>query len=228
MAKVRYGDATSGHRLEEFFTGEFTFTASDDGLSGAIVDSSGAVVELSGHDIAIDPVTKTFVAGDVARLIFNGASGSFLAIADGHFSASDLSDSGSIGIIPLLKEIFSGNDVINGTIYADNLDGYGGKDVLQGGVGMDILDGGKGNKDVLVGGGDSDFFELTKGCGHDIVNDFDAKGVKNTDHDYVDLHDAKYHVSENTDGDAVVSLNKHDDLTLVGISKHQLHDYDIL
>jgi Ca2+-binding RTX toxin-like protein len=47
----------------------------------------------------------------------------------------------------------SGNDVINGSIYSDNLLGYNGNDTMTGGSGWDWIDGGAGNDIYIISNG---------------------------------------------------------------------------
>jgi hypothetical protein len=65
----------------------------------------------------------------------------------------------------------------------DKFIGTAAKNVLTGTVGHDVLDG-KGGNDKLTGLGGSDTFVFSRGCGKDVITDFDFKG---SDHDTLDL-----------------------------------------
>jgi Ca2+-binding RTX toxin-like protein len=80
----------------------------------------------------------------------------------------------------VLRSIFSGNDVISLSSFADfaygadgndTVYGNGGTDVMFGGPGADVLQGGVGN-DTLTGGGGVDIFEFRTGDGNDRVLDW--------------------------------------------------------
>ena len=59
----------------------------------------------------------------------------------------------------------SGDDLLNGTKYADVISGGAGNDVIDGGAGDDYLDGGDGD-DILIGGSGAD--HLFGGAGNDL------------------------------------------------------------
>ncbi len=68
----------------------------------------------------------------------------------------------------------AGKDLMRGGGGNDDLSGGGGADKLFGDAGIDRIDGGKGN-DILKGGGGKDFFEFTRGTGHDSIADFNPR-----------------------------------------------------
>jgi Ca2+-binding RTX toxin-like protein len=127
--------------------------------------------------------------------------------------------------------MFAGNDTVIAAKNATSLSGYDGRDKLIGSAGGDILSGGAGNHDILIGGNGNDSFYLHTGDGNDIVQDFDAKGVKSgdnyIDHDSIIVDNEDYHISKNGKGDVVIVLNDHNSLTLHGVTKAEFHDYDI-
>lgn len=121
-------------------------------------------------------------------------------------SLTDLSDDKA-----LTKEIFAGADIINGSRYADELNGYAGHDVITGGRGRDIMEGGAG----------SDTFVFAKGSGVDVINDFNASNHSSS-HDLIDL-------SEYTSVDKFSDLDVHRSgssviIDLAGSDKIILHD----
>ena len=70
-----------------------------------------------------------------------------------------------------------GNDFLDGKKGNDELYGMEGNDILKGGSGNDLLEGGKGN-DKIWGGKGKDIFKLSKGQGHDLIQDFKDKQDK--------------------------------------------------
>ncbi|NOT13531.1 MAG: hypothetical protein HOP23_17180 [Methylococcaceae bacterium] len=65
----------------------------------------------------------------------------------------------------LLQFVFAGNDVLNGSAFADDLNSYAGNDSINGNAGNDTLRGGAGN-DSLNGGTGADI--LVGGTGNDL------------------------------------------------------------
>ncbi|MEB0082438.1 calcium-binding protein, partial [Glaciimonas sp. Gout2] len=66
----------------------------------------------------------------------------------------------------------AGDDRLNGGEGNDTLLGGAGEDTLSGGAGNDILTGGKGD-DMLNGGFGNDTYMLSRGDGHDTINNYD-------------------------------------------------------
>jgi len=64
----------------------------------------------------------------------------------------------------------TGNDVLTGNGYADQMFGLGGNDTLNAGDGDDVLTGGAGN-DSLAGSNGADSYIWTEGDGNDTLND---------------------------------------------------------
>ncbi|WP_264213139.1 calcium-binding protein [Leisingera thetidis] len=115
----------------------------------------------------------------------------------------------------------------------DKLWGFGGKDTISGGRGRDTIDGGSGD-DVLSGDQDADRFVFNDGFGNDVINDFQTKGRKEKiDLDGVSaikhFRDLKNnHLSENGDGDAVISDNRGNTITLEDVSIADLSANDFI
>ncbi|WP_323781906.1 calcium-binding protein [Leisingera sp.] len=115
----------------------------------------------------------------------------------------------------------------------DTLQGLGGKDTLHGGAGRDKLNGGNGN-DILNGDGGADLFIFKGSFGDDTITDFrtagkqekvDLSGVGNIKH-FRDLKNN--HLSENGDGDAVISDNNGNSITLEDIAIADLSANDFI
>lgn len=66
----------------------------------------------------------------------------------------------------VLSYLFNRNDTLNGSNFADTLNGYAGTDTLNGRGGVDVLNGGAGN-DKLIWGGPTDFYN--GGAGTDTL-----------------------------------------------------------
>jgi Ca2+-binding RTX toxin-like protein len=119
----------------------------------------------------------------------------------------------------------SGNSEAN-NIHGDNAD-----NTLRGGAGEDLLSGGKGN-DLLIGGADADTFDFIDGFGQDTIKHFETSGA---DHDLIaltdvssitDFSDLKKHHLEQHHGDLIIDAGHGDMITLLHITKADLHAYD--
>lgn len=127
----------------------------------------------------------------------------------------------------------NGNDLLNGGGNYDQLDGGAGDDTLLGGNGDDRLHGGDGD-DILRGGGGEDTFVFGGNFGHDIVEDFNA-GKQWEFIDFFSLDSitsfsdlTANHLSENTDGDAMITDANGNTITLLGVSISKLSADDFL
>ncbi|WP_291731894.1 calcium-binding protein [Leisingera sp. F5] len=135
-----------------------------------------------------------------------------------------------------------GNDTLEGGSGRDKLVGGGGRDELIGGrqndrliggSGRDTLDGGSGD-DMLTGGAGADRFVFKGRFGDDTITDFQTSGRR----EKVDLksigeitsfRDLKNnHLSENSNGDAVISDGSGNTITLDGIGIGDLSGNDFL
>lgn len=139
-------------------------------------------------------------------------------------------------------EGLGGNDVLNGLGGNDTLLGGAGNDVLNGGAGNDTLKGGGGRDkliggagdDLLSGGGMADRFIFKGSFGNDTITDFQTAGTKEKIvlsqiaeiTSFQDLTDE--HLSENGDGDAVISDGNGNTITLDGVAMADLTANDFL
>ncbi|UWQ52524.1 calcium-binding protein [Leisingera caerulea] len=115
----------------------------------------------------------------------------------------------------------------------DTLSGKGGDDLILGGAGRDKILGDGGNDD-LFGEGGADRFIFKGAFGEDTVSDFETAGRK----EKIDLsgvsniksfRDLKNnHLSENGDGDAVISDNNGNSITLDGVGIADLSGNDFI
>lgn len=115
----------------------------------------------------------------------------------------------------------------------DTLSGKGGDDLILGGSGRDKILGDGGNDD-LFGEGGADRFIFKGAFGEDTVSDFETAGRK----EKIDLsgvssiksfRDLKNnHLSENGDGDAVISDNNGNSITLDGVGIADLSGNDFI
>ncbi|MFD1327172.1 calcium-binding protein [Mycoplana ramosa] len=116
-------------------------------------------------------------AGTITGLKHVEGGKTWFSITDLKVSAKALSDTIDMpqekGVTEALKLIFSGNDTVRGTNYADRIIGLAGNDTLIGGAGADRLDGGAGSDTASYAG-------ATKGVVANLakasVNTNDAKG----------------------------------------------------
>ncbi|MFW8637232.1 hypothetical protein [Cribrihabitans pelagius] len=126
-----------------------------------------------------------------------------------------------------------GRNALEGENGNDKLFGLNGNDTLSGGSGRDRLDGG-GDDDVLAGNGGYDCFVFRGAFGDDTVSDFQTAGRK----EKIDLSDAaaiksfrdlkNNHLSENADGDAVISDGRGNSITLEDVAMGDLSGNDFL
>lgn len=141
---------------------------------GHILVTSGAIeLDILG-DVTLDTLTGISVvkSGSLAYSI----SGLDLSIA----TLLSLAQAGNLAAT--LDTIFAGNDVIDGSPFADVLGGFGGNDKIDGGAGNDTINGGPGNdtitggpgNDLLTGGPGKDEFVFGPGFGKDVITDFAA------------------------------------------------------
>lgn len=126
-----------------------------------------------------------------------------------------------------------GNNRLEGEGGADVLLGKAGNDTIEGDSGRDTIDGGSGN-DYLSGGADADRFVFGRGFGDDTITDFQTAGRREKiDLDAVrtikHFRDLKNnHLSENDDGDVVISDNRGNTITLEDISIADLSANDFI
>ncbi|MGR3758842.1 calcium-binding protein [Roseobacteraceae bacterium NS-SX3] len=126
-----------------------------------------------------------------------------------------------------------GRNDLEGLAGNDRLSGLGGNDTLDGGAGRDFLNGGGGN-DLLIGGGGADKFVFKGNFGDDMISDFSTAGWKekidlsgvNSIKSFRDLKNN--HLSENSDGDAVIDDNNGNTIELDGISIADLSGNDFI
>nr|WP_323782938.1 calcium-binding protein [Amylibacter sp.] len=126
-----------------------------------------------------------------------------------------------------------GRNELEGEGGNDNLLGQSGRDVLFGGQGRDKLDGGTGN-DILNGDGGADKFVFKGNFGDDTITDFSTAGKRekidlssiNEIKNFRDLNNN--HLSENGDGDAVITDNDDNTITLENISITDLSANDFI
>lgn len=232
MSKVVYSRTAIQGPIDQYYSGDFYLEVSGDGTSASFYDQErGTTIAIAGIGLEGNSSSGMFTAGTVTQLVLNDAEGDKLVTVDGSYKAASLSAAESSSFADFVRVLFAHRDQITGSNGDDYLMGFGGKDIIQGGRGNDYLDGGAGNGDVLNGGKGDDFFAFVAGNGNDTVQNFDAKGIKDGsefyDHDTVYLLTDNYHITKNTDGDAVVVLDDtNETLTLEGVSKADLHGYN--
>ena len=143
----------------------------------------------------------------------------------GHAAGDTLSD-----VENLVGSAF--DDSLKGTAAANRLEGGAGADTLDGQGGDDVLIGGAGN-DRMVGGGGNDRFVFANGVGRDTINDFVA-GAGTPD--IIDLSAnsllngfADVLARSSQSGlDTLINLGGSDLLTLLGVTRTNLHQDDFV
>jgi Ca2+-binding RTX toxin-like protein len=212
------------------------------GLSFAENTTHDLVIQFDGQQVTVD---DHFMAEEnVGGLRFDGG-----AHYDGYSLGSDLyflsNDGGSSRVGN------SGNDILSGDRFANNLSGGDGNDLLFGNAGNDTLNGGAGNdllvggtgNDLLTGGANPDTFVFASGSGHDTVSDF-VPGQDHISLDYAafDANDPgsftawlRDHASSlNDDSDVLIDLNVDgahpnvDTILLKNVALGNLHTSDFI
>lgn len=135
----------------------------------------------------------------------------------------------------------AGNDVIHSNGGIDYIEGGDGNDILYGDAGGDFIFGGNGNdiliggagNDGLTGGVGADKFVFYKGAGNDWLNDFHTHTSAVAERDMIQISSDIYssvsqilsHVTY-TNGNAVISLDDNNSVTLAGVAKGALNASD--
>jgi VCBS repeat-containing protein len=122
-----------------------------------------------------------------------------------------------------------GNDTLVGGKGKDVLDGGSGNDSLRGGGGSDFLIGGRGN-DVLTGGDGGDTFVFGPHFGKDTITDF-TPGTDFVQFDhalFTNFADVQAHATNDGQGNAVITYDANDSITLQHVALANLHAADFL
>ena len=135
-----------------------------------------------------------------------------------------------------------GNDTLDGGIDDDSLDGGDGNDSLLGGSGADTLKGGLGNDSLDMGGDDNfvDTVVFSNGEGNDLITGFEAPTdngdgtytvgdrfdvSKLTDADGNPVNAADVVVSDDGNGNAVLTFPNGETVTLIGVAPERIDSY---
>lgn len=162
-----------------------------------------------------------FVSGTVDKVTFRDAEGLTIATFKGELKNFDeIHDYLGSGFAE--NFLFTGNDRIVGSIYADTLLGGDGKDKIAGRGGEDLIMAGTG-KDQLTGGAASDTFYFFKGDGHDVITDFDADSLDGQQ-DYLTC--AAPVSIEKSGQNTVLTFEGGDTVTLLGVKPAEITDAD--
>ena len=161
------------------------------GNSSDLIDNYGSIggdVRMGGGDDYFQNFATDTMRGDVAGTLRMGSGDDrvlnagtldrvFLGDGNDFYSAvqDDLNYDNYDNPAVFASEVRggNGNDVMYGDGGKDRLYGGNGDDQLFGGTGEDLIDGGRGN-DMLSGGSGSDVFVFAGNSGADIITDFDA------------------------------------------------------
>jgi len=125
----------------------------------------------------------------------------------------------------------NGGQTHTGTGEEDNLTGGNGKDIIDGGGGNDTINGGNeadtliggAGNDTLTGGNGTDLFVFAAGFGKDIITDFKPKlDTIQFDHAVFANSSAVLDKTANVGGNAVITHDAGNTITLQGVTKMQL------
>ena len=220
-----YGDAGNDALLGGTGTDRLDGGAGNDVLVIAgTADTSDILLGGTGMDIVL-----VAGAGSVTLAGFNathtsveawaGNSGAVLGTtANNTFDFSGLASMSGM----VYADASSGNDLLIGSRFADDLRGGAGNDGFVGGAGDDRLTGGSGN----------DIFAFVKGYGHDTITDFAAGS---TFADRIQLDDQMFAsfsavkaASHQVGNDVVVVYGSFDSLSLTNLDLDSLHQNDFI
>lgn len=115
------------------------------------------------------------------------------------------------GSLPVVANLYGGDDLFYGSSASDFIYGGQGNDVLYGRGGNDVISGGPGTN-ILSGGAGADEFVVRAHGASDLILDFDASAG-----DRLFLGGQSYTVGAADDGSAVLSLSGGGSVTLAGI-----------
>lgn len=220
--------------------GSTTFTVGDSGASGSYNATLGGSTQFSQFDTIYgsqgdDTFTGTTgdeeIWGEGGNDEIDGGGGEdtlFYGTGDDTIQGGvddDYIDNGPWGSQSGRTEVYGGAG--DDTVYAgdgnDTIFGEEGSDRLYGEAGSDTIDGGAGN-DRLVGGSGTDRFVFKDGYGSDIVEDFNrtTEIVDVASVGIASFSDIQSRLSNNFDGDAVLTLDDGSRLTFWNVSSSQL------
>jgi Ca2+-binding RTX toxin-like protein len=172
--------ASGGHAQGDIATGFENITGSsyDDVLTGDL--NVNVLKGGDGEDVLAGKAgNDTLEGGDGADVLIGGAGADVLRGGDGMDTASYRDATASV-VVNLLGGVNSGDaagdtfasiENIEGSAFADTLNGNNDANLIVGGAGVDILDG-KGGDDTLSGGAGAD--TLTGGLGDDALDGGDG------------------------------------------------------
>jgi Ca2+-binding RTX toxin-like protein len=211
LALIKNGNAVNGgfsadSVLFTFGTTEILLISAANGATGDFTDNGTTLT--GGHVRAVE-----VSIGGAPGYTITGLEFPVISLL------ADASDNGKLDTLP--AEMFDGNEVLNGSSFADVLYAYGSDDILNGNDGDDTLNGGANHDeltgglgaDKLTGGADSDAFiflalsdSTRKKAGRDTILDFEKgdiidlsaidakKGKSNQDFKFIkkqDFHEKK-------------------------------------
>jgi Ca2+-binding RTX toxin-like protein len=228
---VEFGTGLSYNSAKDDFT-----TTRDIAITGLDLSSTGAAGEV--HQVVNGLMTGDATAlRDLLKdsdLIFRGSTGRDTMVG---FDGDDTMNGGA-GNDYLRGNAGedsinggAGNDFLYGQDGDDRLSGSSGHDVVNGGAGDDVLIGG-GGRDRLIGGAGNDTFVFGKSFAIDTVLDFQAgAGVGDVlsfaSSLFSDFQDVLDHTAD-VNGNAVITFNATNKLTLIGVTEDQLAANDFL
>ena len=198
------------------YADDFRGGANDDTLSGD--DGNDTIEGQDGNDSISGGTGNDFLGGGIGDDTIHGGVGDDTIYGDQGFDSLSGGD---------------GNDWISGGEGDDTLSGGAGNDSLDGGAGNDRLDGGTGDNTLTGGTGVDTFVQSQDGTS--VVTDFDigdddadgqyndqldVSALRTLDGNPVRVHDVV--VSDDGNGNAVLTFPEGETITLQGVSPAQM------
>ncbi|MGV3550615.1 hypothetical protein [Rhizobium sp.] len=228
MVKVTYTGLLGSYQYltDSYSTGAFELQTPTDKKAIFIDGLMATRVVFGGKGFDFDGDAP--VSGKIKSVTFENAEGAdFVKVSGGEFKLKQLVDIlVDDGVEALIKKLCAGKDTVTGSGVADPLYGYGGNDTLIGGKAEDLINGGKGN-DTLTGGNGPDMFVFYRGADKDTITDFDAKGGEGRQ-DFLYMNQVLSFTEREIKGGIVVDFGQGDEVTLLGVTKHDFSRADIL
>lgn len=216
-------------------------------LTGKTIEGTleqGTIDEINLQSAGAYNFSDATAISHVDRIVINNTStGNSVILTDAMVATADFNMDGTLGDMRVAATTTTAAVTINaaalssGSRISTNGDQLGGNDTIIGGAGADTIEGGGGGDRITGGGGNDtltgdlstnttgvDTFVFNAGFGHDTVTDFKA------DTDFLEFQGTFANVAAllaataDVNGDAVITLDGNNSVTLNDVTKQMLID----